>query len=165
MEGTPVGGVQSLTMRIRQYAYLALKSEELSPDAITSRLGMVPDDVSLMASRRQQPPVPAAHSWIASSKSTGPVDEMIAELITRLRPCAHHIQTLVSTGAVNAVLQVVRHLDDAEGESEDLRPRQVDGHLLEKFPGQHQLLGFHLDAETLRFLADTGIEIDLDEYG
>jgi hypothetical protein len=31
--------------------------------------------------------------------------------------------------------------------------------------GQHQLLGWHLDRETLQFILGIGAAIDVDEYG
>lgn len=155
----------SRSMRIRQHAYLALKSEELSPGAISMRLGMEPDEISVMGSKRQKPPVPAAHSWITTSRSAGPVDEMAAELVTRVRPCAAQIRSLVSSGAVNAVLQVVRYFGDEAGELEDQSSILIDGQIAQRIPGQHQFLGFHLDSATLQFLVDTGIQVDFDEYG
>lgn len=152
-------------MQIRQHAYVALKSDDLDADEMTSRVGTAPDDVSVMGSKTPQPPVPACHAWIVRSSSNRPVDVMVSELITRLRPFAPQITTLVTSGEVDAVLQVVRCLDDPDGEPENVDPRDVDGQSLEKLPGQHDLLGFHLDTDVLRFLADTGIELDVDEYG
>jgi hypothetical protein len=69
-------------------------------------------------------------------------------LVTRLQPARAAIKTLVATEEVAAVLQVVRYLDDAEGEPEDLTP-SAEG--LEKLPGQHQLLGWHLDQRAMEF--------------
>ena len=40
-----------------------------------------------------------------------------------------------------------------------------DGKLLERLPGQHQLLGWHLTHEQLGFLASIRCSIDADEYG
>lgn len=150
-------------MQIRQLAYFALMSEELSSNAIALRVGMVPDNSIVMASKRADPPIPAAHRWEVHAKPGGTVNEMVAELMKRVRPCAEEIRALVSDGVVSAVLQIVRYLDDAEGENE--RPIHVEGHRLGAGLSHHQLLGFHFDAETLRFIANTGIEIDIDEYG
>ncbi|MGI4895592.1 MAG: hypothetical protein ACRYF3_10820, partial [Janthinobacterium lividum] len=47
-------------------------------------------------------------------------------------------------------LQLVRHLYDPDG--------VLDG-------WQHRLLGWHLDAEVVSFLALTGASVDVDEYG
>ncbi|HEY6533762.1 MAG TPA: DUF4279 domain-containing protein, partial [Acidimicrobiales bacterium] len=117
-------------MRIRQYAYFSLSSCVLSADEISRRLEMKPDEVVVMASKRETPPVPAAHSWKAHAKS-GPVDEMLAELIARIRPVAPDIRDLVSSEAVSAVIQVVRYLDDADGDDEHVSVTQTDGEVLE----------------------------------
>nr|WP_255279509.1 hypothetical protein [Actinomadura madurae] len=60
-----------------------------------------------------------------------------------------------------ATLQVVRMFEHPDGEEED-RPAPVGG--LEKLPGQHQLLGWHLDGRVLEFLRLTRAELDIDEY-
>jgi len=62
-----------------------------------------------------------------------------------------------------ASIGVVRHFE--EGEEEVIREGEVDGLRLESLPGQHQLLGWHLDAEVLAFLVAIGAELDVDEYG
>jgi hypothetical protein len=152
-------------MRVRQDAYFSLSSVDLSPEDITRAVGMEPDEVIVMASKRIEPPVPACHTWKVVATSRGPVDEMLAELVARIRPASSSIGDLVATGAASAVFQVVRSLDGASGEEEDLTIREIGDLRLEKLPGQHQLLGFHLDAQTLRFASDTGIEISFDEYG
>ncbi|SCF37360.1 hypothetical protein GA0070215_12153 [Micromonospora marina] len=55
----------------------------------------------------------------------------------------------------------MRVFEHPAGEPEDLSG-PVDG--LQKLPGQHQLLGWHLDRRTLEFLRLTGAELDIDEY-
>jgi hypothetical protein len=59
-------------------------------------------------------------------------------------------------------LQLVRFFDDEDGEEEELSPPDAP---LQKLSGQHQLLGWHLDRDSLGFLAHVGAEIDADEYG
>jgi hypothetical protein len=60
---------------------------------------------------------------------------------------------------------VVRYLGAwlAEDEGEEEEITEIDG--LEKLPGQHQLLGWHLSRPTMEFLLDIGAELDVDEYG
>jgi hypothetical protein len=50
----------------------------------------------------------------------------------------------------------------AEGEEEELT---ITAGGLEKLPGQHQLLGWVLDAGALRFLVDVRAELAFDEHG
>lgn len=154
-------------MRIRQHAYLAIESDDLSADAITTRLGAAPDRVRVKGSRREEPTaIPSTNAWVAEAKTTGRADEMVAKLVRRVHCFAEPVRVLVQREEATAVLQVVRYLDAEDGE-EDERPNpvQIGDLLLEKMPGQHHLLGFHLDSETLRFVAETGIDLDFDEYG
>ncbi|GAA3471937.1 hypothetical protein GCM10018965_064900 [Nonomuraea roseola] len=97
------------------------------------------------------------------------VDEMIAHLIDRVEPFSQAIGQLaeeLNQGQGDdgscAVLQVVRYLDDEDGEEEDLCSPQRG---FEKIAGQHQLLGWHLDRRVLYFLISTRAELDVDEYG
>jgi hypothetical protein len=46
-----------------------------------------------------------------------------------------------------------------------LRDPQVTADGPEKLSGQHQLLGWHLPGDVMRFLVDVGAELDVDEYG
>jgi Domain of unknown function (DUF4279) len=67
---------------------------------------------------------------------------------------------------VGSVLQVVRHFDDEEGEDEETRTIEMpDGGQLETLPGQHQLLGWHLNPRVIDFLSTTHASLDFDEYG
>ena len=50
-----------------------------------------------------------------------------------------------------------------EGEEEEIPPIDEDG--LEKLSGQHQLLGWRLDSDTMAFLVAVGAFLDVDEYG
>jgi hypothetical protein len=60
-------------------------------------------------------------------------------------------------------LQLVRFFNDDEGEDEEeVSPPDAP---LQKLAGQHQLLGWHLDADSLNFLSRIGAETDADEYG
>lgn len=92
------------------------------------------------------------------------VDDQVEHVIRRARPVADTIRQLVESGHVTATLQMVRDFDAVDGEKEahgDVR--LPDGDTLATLPGQHQLLGWHIDTETVRFLAYVGAEIDCDE--
>jgi hypothetical protein len=62
---------------------------------------------------------------------------------------------------VVAVLQIVRYLDDDNGDEEQLTGVGD----LEKLSGQHQLLGWHLGRRVVQFLDEVDAELDVDEYG
>ena len=99
------------------------------------------------------------------------VDEQIAKVVARLAPyqdrLAHLGQELAGQEPPGSLrLQVVRHFDDDEGEDESERAWvDAEGHAWERLPGQHQLLGWHLDSDVLGFLRSVGAELDVDEYG
>lgn len=119
-----------------------------------------PDEIAVRGSRQNTiPPVPRHHMWQVNSRSPeSRLDDQIRHLTDRLRPCQEGIRNLLddleageadSFGAGGA-LQIVRYLDDPGGEA--------DG-------WQHRLLGWGLERHVLRFLADVGARVDVDEYG
>ena len=154
-------------VRIRQYVYFALKSETLPAYAITARLGIEPDTVRVRGTRCVDPPVPVCHSWAIECRLAGlTVNEQATRVLDRLRPAADHIRTLMANSDVSAILQVVRYFNADDGELDRCDPIVTDsGLVLQKLPGQHHLLGWHLSAEDLTFLASMPAELDVDEYG
>jgi hypothetical protein len=108
--------------------------------------------------------VPAEHSWrIYAADQERPVDEQISELLARLQPYQEAIAAFVGGegSASRAQLHVVRHFNDPDGEEESL-DSPASG--LEKLPGQHQLLGWHLSRDVMAFLMSVAAELDVDEY-
>ncbi|WP_354481358.1 DUF4279 domain-containing protein [Leifsonia sp. 563] len=156
-----------MVVRIRQYVYFRLFSETVTADAITEALGLDPDRVSVRGSRRVDPPRPVTHSWQLRCGEPGlRVDEQVERVVRRLQPIDARIRELVATADVEAVLQIVRNFDAEDGEREILDVSvSPAGDTLTKLAGQHQLLGWHLDARTLAFLSNIGAELDCDEYG
>jgi hypothetical protein len=137
-------------MRISQYVYFALKSERVSAHEMTSQLGLEPDEIMVRGSKGANPLRPVVHAWEVVCREPGlTVDEQIGRILDRLEPYADRIAALVETidvaePGVTATLQVVRSFNDDEGEED--------------------LLGWHLDKRTLRFLHRVGAELDVDEY-
>ncbi|MGN9915747.1 DUF4279 domain-containing protein [Micromonospora palomenae] len=156
-------------MIISQYAYFALSSNRVSAAEITARLGVEPDEIVVRGSRRASPVRPASHRWKITCRKPGlTVDEQVDRIVDRLFGHAERIGELAIElddidGAPSAsMLQVVRVFEHPDGEEEDLTS-PVEG--LQKLPGQHQLLGWHIDARVLEFLRLTRAELDVDEYG
>ena len=110
------------------------------------------------------PVQPAAHLWEVICDEPGLcVDEQIRRIVERVKPAAAALKALNDgPDHTGVVLQVVREFGTPNGE-EEVIPVRPDG--LVKLSGQHQLLGWHLDSDVIRFLADTGLEVDFDEYG
>ncbi|WP_328650259.1 DUF4279 domain-containing protein [Micromonospora sp. NBC_00330] len=140
-------------MRVHQYVYFSLRSDHLPAREMATRLGTEPDEISVKGSKRENPPVPAVHSWRVVCRDSGlTVDEQIDRLIDRLEPIADRIAALVRVideseeEGFTSTLQVVRYFNDEDGD-------------------QHQRLGWHLDRRALKFLHHTGVDLDVDEYG
>ncbi|MFE6734995.1 DUF4279 domain-containing protein [Microbacterium sp. NPDC057650] len=151
-------------VRIRQKVCFSLSSDPISTATITGALRTEPDEFSVRGSRQSVPPRPVQHSWKLCCSTAGlTVDDQIDHVVRRLRPLAEQIRELIADAPIEAVLQIVRDFDAEDGEEENLRVS--DGDMLRPLAGQHQLLGWHLSAETLSFLAHLGADIDCDEYG
>ncbi|MFC7619479.1 DUF4279 domain-containing protein [Microlunatus sp. GCM10028923] len=156
-------------MRIRQYVYLALTSSKLSASQIGQRIGLEPDEVGVLGSRRADPPRPPRHTWKLVCREPGlRVDEQIGQLLVRLRPHRDAIAEFArelrrdDPNHGGGRFFVVRNFDHEDGEEELLSPPDAE---FQKLPGQHQLLGFDLDAELMAFLVEAQADLDVDEYG
>ena len=153
-------------MRIRQYVYFSVYSKTATADEIASYLGLDPDRILVRGSRSTDPPRPPEHSWELQCDSPGlTIDGQAASVLDRLRGVEDRLVTiradLLGEGG-GCSLQLVRYFNDDEGEEEELSPPDAR---LQQLAGQHQLLGWHLDADSLNFLSRIGAEIDADEYG
>ncbi|WP_327591113.1 DUF4279 domain-containing protein [Nonomuraea sp. NBC_00507] len=95
------------------------------------------------------------------------VDEQINQILDRLYAHADRIGELateldqIDGSPGSSVLQVVRVFEHPDGEDADLTS-PAEG--LQILPGQHQLLGWHLDARALDFLRRAHAELDIDGY-
>lgn len=152
-------------MRVRQFVGLSVASESLPVDQITAALGAQPDRRSDRGSRSVSPPMPRWNVWGIEVLAPGMcVDDQLEALLVRARPLVARIRGLTEHGGCTAELRIVRHFNDDDGEEEAVD--DAPGHpLLRKMPRQHHLLGWHLDSEVLRFIADAGWSLDVDEYG
>src|SRR6266508_1928218 len=80
---------------LRQYAYFAIKSRELSANEIERRLGISADRVLVAGSESADPMRPAAHSWQLVCYRAGlTVDEQIANVVARLQPARAALRAL-----------------------------------------------------------------------
>ncbi len=154
-------------MKISQYVYLDIGSDTVTAAEVTAYLGMEPDKVRVRGTRRAEPPVPASHSWSVTCREPGlPLDIQIGKVLDRVAPLRERLRDLGSTKDVWICLVIVRHFDHPEGEEEHIDAATTErGELLEKLPGQHQLLGWYLDTPQLEFLAYVNAAILADEYG
>jgi Domain of unknown function (DUF4279) len=150
-------------VKITQYVYFGISSEMLTAEAITVRIGVAPDKIETRGSRSVDRPRPRRNKWELGSYERGlDISAHVAIVLARLAPASDKIRALALDRDVQTWLQLVRYLDAADGE-EEIIDETPDG--LVKLSGQHQLLGWHLDRDTLEFLHDVGAELDADEYG
>ncbi|MEU7990473.1 DUF4279 domain-containing protein [Streptosporangium canum] len=155
-------------MEVDQYVYFALKSERMSAEEMTARLGLEADEITIRGSRRSEPPRPAVHIWkISVPRSSLPVDDMIMALVDRLEPYASAIGGLAEEldrdePGHTAVLQVVRFFGEDEEDEED---EDSEEEWMTEVPTRPRPLGRHLDRRVLDFLQTTRAELDVDEYG
>lgn len=154
-------------MKISQRVYFDVSSETMPAADVTARLGVEPDRLQVRGSRRTQPPVPALHSWSVHCHERGmALDAQISAVLARIEPVRERLLDLAASHKVSLCLVIVRHLDDPDGEEERFDAAITsDGKLLERLPGQHQLLGWSLTHEQLGFLASIRCSIWADEYG
>ncbi|BCJ60721.1 DUF4279 domain-containing protein [Micromonospora endophytica] len=150
-------------MRVHQYAYFALRSERLSAQEMTARVGLEPDRVTLRGSRIPEIPIPRAHGWeVTCPLSASPIDEQVSWLIERLAPYQDRIGALVVDldrleDGSTACLHLVRHFEVEE-------PAATSASATTKPQNGGPGLGWHLDQPVLTFLAQTGTVLDVDEY-
>lgn len=143
-----------------QYSNFALFSERMPAAEMTGLIGVEPDRVGVRGSRRHVPrAVPVTHSWRVECRDAGlTVDEQVGRVIARLLPYHAQIAQLAAQLAQEpdggARLSVVRYFNDDEGEEEVLSAPDAP---LQKFPGQHQLLGWNLSAPVLEFLVSVAL--------
>jgi Domain of unknown function (DUF4279) len=153
-------------MRIRQYAHFIVESETLSPEQITAIL-LIEPSVSRRGSRSTDPHIPRFNIWNYKARGEGRVDDLVTELVDFFEPLADRLQMLANEG-LSIGISVMRSFDDSLGVEEDFSmltgPSDLPEHLV-KLPGQHQLLGLHLDVELMRRLVALNCLLDVDESG
>jgi hypothetical protein len=159
-------------VRIRQKVKFVAGSTLTSASEITAQLGIEPDRFAVRCSRSVDPPRPVTHRWEVHCDVRGlRVDEQISRVIARLLPHQDKVAALGSRlrsedppGSLE--LSIVRYFDDDEGEEDDEREVTTpSGQVLQRLPGQHQLLGWGIDSDVLGFLQSVGAWVDVDEYG
>jgi len=153
-------------MKISQRVYFEISSETVSAETVTASLGMEPDELRIRGTKRAEPPIPPRHSWSVHCRDHGlRIDAQVETILDRIESIRTRLVLMAATQDVQVRLVIVRHFDDDHGEEEafDVAITE-DGKLLEKLPGQHQLLGWYLSDEQLGFLAEIRCAIWADEY-
>jgi Domain of unknown function (DUF4279) len=159
-------------MKLLQYSHFVVRSTTLTPDQMTQRFGMEPDETRLMGSRHPgrpnatvpslRKPVPRTHMWdVRCEERNLNVGAQIEKVLERLGPSREPIREAVSAGDVAATLSVARMFGDEDGDNEIGLIVDEDGKTVRE---RVWLFGWHLDASSLEFLTYVGAELDVDEY-
>lgn len=131
--------------KVQQYCYFWVASRVVSASEITELLGIVPDRVSVLGSRRSEPtPVPVEHAWELRCERHGRIDEQASEVLHRIERVADKVRSLTTRDDTSAGLTMVRYFDDEEG--------------------GYGAMSWGLTAEQIALLARMGASIDADEY-
>jgi len=148
-------------VKIYQHAEFKVRSVSISADAITAALRIEPTRVWVRGERSSEPVLPQTHGWLLRASGSGLLDELVLELLDQIEPVAAQLSQLTSGGEATATISILRKLgfDDGVEENEGRLGNMV------RLPGQHQLLGFHLDVDMMRRLVDLNCPVDFDEYG
>jgi Domain of unknown function (DUF4279) len=151
-------------MKIHQYAHLDIGSDVYDPDQITLRLGPEPTSVSWRGCRSNEPMIPKSNVWRFRASAIDRIDDLLTELIGALESVSGRLASLTAGDASWVGVSIMRSFDDRQGVEEELTPAGAPIGLV-KLPGQHQLLGFHLDVALLARFVSLGCSLDFDEYG
>jgi hypothetical protein len=146
-------------LRIRQWAYFAIRTRNITGEQMSQRLDMAADTITVRGSRFPEFPerdLPRCHVWAVEAPPGADLGGSIEQLLARLQQRTSRIRSLVDelngdateVDALGfrsgATLQVVRYFGDRTGE----------------FRG----FGWHLDEPVISFLAETGAVLDVDEF-
>ena len=86
---TPESTDNGLNLRILQYVYFGLWSNDISADAITEVLQMAPDASWVRGSRIADPPRPVSHKWAIECRDHDlDIGEQTKQVLARMRPIA-----------------------------------------------------------------------------
>jgi len=154
----------AIAMKIYQYADFVVKSDSLSPDDITGALLLEPSSVSWRGARSKEPMMPRTNVWCRRAVGVGCVDDLVRELVELIEPRAAKLGSLTEDGVATATISLMRSFGDDDGVEEDEGDLGLPENLV-RLPGQHQLLGFHLDVDLMKRLVALSCSVDFDEYG
>lgn len=152
-----------MKLKLRQYSHFTVRSQTLTPDALTELLGVEPDITKVRGSGHPEPPdrkpVPRAHMWTVECRDGKlSVDDQIKAILERLVPAREAIRKLVvENDDANATLTIARFFGDEEGEEQVTYWR--DDPRTDVLP-----FGWYLDREVIDFLSYVRAHLNVDEY-
>jgi hypothetical protein len=137
--------VSAVPWKVQQYCYFWIASRVVTASEITELLGVAPDRVSVLGSKRSAPtPVPVEHTWELRCERHARVDEQASEVLRRIEPVADKVRSLTNREDTHAGLMMVRYFDDEEG--------------------GYGAMSWSLAPVQIALLARMGASIDADDY-
>lgn len=131
--------------KVQQYCYFWIASRVVTASEITELLGVAPDRVGVMGSKRTEPtPIPVEHAWELRCERHARIDEQASEVLRRIEPVADKVRSLTDREETYAGLTMVRYFDDEEG--------------------GYGAMSWNLTRAQIALLAQMGASIDADEY-
>ena len=155
-------------MRLRQRAYLRVASHVLDPGQISEIVGVDPHETKLRGSRSPgPPPIPRFHLWLLKSGLAEEVrlDEHLDVLFAIIRAHVDGFRQIATTPETAVWLTVVRYFEAGDEDFDEATHGLPEDSPYERVSGQHPLLGWALEPEQILLLSQSGIGLDVDEYG
>lgn len=154
-------------MRIRQRAYLSVKSEALAPPKISELLGLEPTEAKTMGSSDPLRDTPRCHLWSLASgvSQSAPVHDHLDALLPILRSHQEALRDVSRHESTMIYLVVVRYLDEGEEEFDEATYGLNPDEDVVRLSGQHPFLGWALQSADIELLSACGVGLDIDEYG
>ena len=140
----------------------------MNPDAITSRVQLVPDETKAKGSRITDPkPIPRFHLWTVKSgcPETAELNDHLSALVAKIEPYTSLIRAFLDSSDADGQFNVVREFEAGPELDGIVDVGRYGPGNLERLRGQHPLLGFHLDRDVLDLASSLGVDFDFDEYG
>lgn len=154
-------------MRIRQRAYLSVKSETLSPSKISEMLGLEPTQAQVQGSSDPLRGTPRCHLWSLASgvSQSAPVHDHLNALLPILRSHQEALRAVSRRESTMIYLVVVRYFDEGGEEFDEATYGLNPDEDVVRLSGQHPFLGWALQSADIELLSECGVGLDVDEYG
>jgi hypothetical protein len=154
-------------VRIRQRAYLSVKSDTLTPPDISELLGLEPTEAKARGYSDPLRGLPRCHLWSLASGvgEAAPLRHHLDVLLPILR--SHDDALRVVSGHESTIIDlvIVRYFEDGEEDFDEATYGVNPGEEFVRLSGQHPFLGWTLESAEIELLSACGVALDIDEYG
>lgn len=154
-------------MRVRQRAYLSVKSSTLAPTQISELLGLEPTEAKVIGTSDPVRGIPRCHLWSLASgvDEAAPLRDHFDALLPVLRAHMEALRLVSRRQSTIVNLVVVRRFDEGNEDFDEATYGLDPDEGVVRLSGQHPFLGWALESADIRLLNDCGVGLDVDEYG